>query len=207
MPAARRSSTSVQISRADLRVEADGRLVEQDELRIVEQPAGDEQPPAHAARELVDGVVAAIEQARKPERTIDGRGDVADAVEAREHLQVLLDGDVDVEVVELRDDAHLGPGLLGPLRQLVIEHPEHALVGDRLAGQQPHRGRLAGAVGPEQAEADARVDVQIQPVDRPDLPERLHDTLQLDRCHRSGTLDSVDSGTTPADNRESAGAA
>ena len=45
---------------AHLRVQADGRLVEQHEPRAVDQRAGDQQPPAHAARELVDPRVAAV---------------------------------------------------------------------------------------------------------------------------------------------------
>ena len=49
---------------ADLRVEADGRLVEQDEPRPVHQRAGDQQPAAHAARQLVDARVAPVAEVR-----------------------------------------------------------------------------------------------------------------------------------------------
>ena len=43
-----------------LRVEADGRLVEQDEPGPVDERPRDQQAPAHAARELVDPGVAPV---------------------------------------------------------------------------------------------------------------------------------------------------
>ena len=111
---------------ADLRVEADCRLVEQDQLRFVDEAAGQQQAPAHPAGELVDRVRAAVAQAGEVERAVDGGADVVDPVEPREDSEVVLDGDVDVEVVELGDDAHFGPGRLRLTRQLVPEHPQLA---------------------------------------------------------------------------------
>ena len=79
---------------AHLRVEADGRLVEQHEPRAVHERAGDQQPPAHAARELVDPRVAAVAQVGDLERALDRRPALGarDPVEVREDEQVLLDG-------------------------------------------------------------------------------------------------------------------
>ena len=78
--------------------------------------------------ELVDGVASAVAQAGQLEGAVDRGADVLDAVEARVHRQVVLDGDVDVEVVELGDDAHLGAGGLGVGGQLVAQHPQLARV-------------------------------------------------------------------------------
>ena len=169
----------------DLRVEADGRLVEQDQPRLVDEAAGQQQPPPHPAGELVDRVAAAVAQAGEVERPVDRGADVLDPVEAGEDREVVLDGDVDVEVVELGDDAHLRARRLRFAGQLVAEHPQLALVGDRLAGQQPHRRRLAGAVGPEQAEADALRHLEVEPVDGGDRAEALDDPAELDRRHRA----------------------
>ena len=168
---------------ADLRVEADGRLVEEDELRVVDEAAGQQQAAAHPAGELVDGVFAAVAQPRQVERRVDRGGDVLDPVEAGEDREVVLDGDVDVEVVELGDDAHHRPRRLRFARQLVVEDAQLAGVGDRLAGEQPHRRRLAGAVGAEQAEADPLGHVELEPVDRRDLAEALYDSAEFD-CRR-----------------------
>ena len=100
------------------------------------------------------------------------------AVEVGEDEQVLLDGQRHVEVVELRHDAHLRPRLLRVAGQRVAEHLELALVGDRLRGEQPHRRRLARAVGPEQADARPLGHVEVEAVDRGDRPVALHDALE-----------------------------
>ena len=156
---------------AHLRVEPDGRLVEQHEPRPVDERPGDQQPPPHPAGELVHARVAAVDEVRQLERALDRVAPLgaSDPVEVREDEQVLLDRERHVEVVELRRDAELRARLLRLVRQPEAEHLELALVGDRLRGQQPHRRRLAGAVRPEQADARALGDVEVETVDRGDL--------------------------------------
>ena len=183
MPRERRSSISVQSS---VRIWGSSPTVGSSSrisFGFVDEAAGEQQAPAHAAGELVDGVAAALAQAGQVERPVDRGADVRHAVEARVHREVVLDRDVDVEVVELRHDAHLGPGRLGVAGQLVAEHAQLARVGDRLAGEQPHRRRLAGAVGPEQAEADALGHLEVEPVDRRDRAEALDRAAELYRRH------------------------
>jgi hypothetical protein len=62
----------------------------------------------------------------------------------------------------------------------VAEDLELALVGDGLRGQELHRRRLARAVGPEQADAAAVGDVEVQAVDGGDVAEALDDAAQPD---------------------------
>ncbi len=166
---------------ADLRVEADGRLVEQHEPRLVHEPARDQQPPAHAAGELVDLRVAAVAQVGDLQRALD-RGFAVraiDPVEVREDEQVLLDGQRHVEVVELRHDAALrARATFDCLRELEAEDLDLALVRDRLRGEQAHRGRLAGAVGAEQADARALGNVEIEVVYGGERAEALDDAAQ-----------------------------
>ncbi len=152
---------------AHLRVQADGRLVEQDQPRAVHERAGDEQAPAHPARQLVHARLAPVAQVGEVERPLDrGRPLVAaDPIEVREDEQVLLGGQRDVEVVELRHDAALCARGLRVVGEHVAEDLELALVGDRLRGEHLHRRRLAGAVGPEQADARPLGDVEVEPVD------------------------------------------
>ena len=63
---------------ADLRIEADCRLVQEDEARSVDERASDQEAPAHPAGELVDPAVAAVDELRHLERPLDraplGRG-------------------------------------------------------------------------------------------------------------------------------------
>jgi hypothetical protein len=169
-----------------LRVEADGRLVQEHQPRTVDEPAGDQEPSAHAAGELVHPGVPSLDQVRHRERALDRRAPLgaADPVEVREHDQVLLDRERRVEVVELRDDAALGARLLRLARQAVAEHLDLPLIGDRLGGQHLHRGRLAGAVRPEQADARPLRDVEIQSVDGRDGAVALHDPAHAERERR-----------------------
>ena len=141
---------------------------------------GDQEPAPHAARELVDPGVAAVAELRHLDRSVD-RGTALcawDAVEVREDQQVLLDGEGRVEIVELRRDAELGARLLRLVRESITEELELSLVGDRLGGEKSHRGRLPGAVRPEQPDAGALGHVEVEAVDGGDLPVALDDPSQ-----------------------------
>src|SRR5581483_2717179 len=168
---------------ANLRVEADRRLVQQEQPRSVDERPRDQQPAPHPARQLVHPRVAALPQVRDLERALDRRLPLvaADAVQVGEDEQVLLDGQRHVEVVELGRDAALGPRLLRLPRQLEPEHLDRALVRDRLGGQELHRRRLAGAVRAEEADARAVRDVEVEAVDRGDRPVALHRAADPDR--------------------------
>ena len=61
-----------------------------------------------------------------------------------------------------------------------------AVVGMDQAQQDPHRGRLAGAVGPEEPVDVACVDGEIDAVDGNDRPVALHEAAGLERKGRVG---------------------
>ena len=90
-----------------LRVEAGGRLVEDDELRLVDERAGDREAPLHAAGQRLDLVLRALVELDELEQLVGPLvGDVARDVEvARVHLEVLAHRELGVEVVDLRHDA------------------------------------------------------------------------------------------------------
>jgi hypothetical protein len=176
---------------ADLRVEPNGRLVEQQQRRVVHEPAREQQAAAHAAGELVDRVAPAPVEACQVKPAVHRGPHVLDPVEPREHGEVVLHRHVHVEVVELGDHTHLRPRLLRLAGQLVAQDGDPALVGPCLAGKQPHRRRLARAIRAEQAEADALWHLEVEAVHRGDRPEPLHDSMQLDRGQT--TLQPTDS--------------
>ena len=126
--------------------------------------------------------LAPVAEVRERERPLDRllAPRARDAVEVGEHEQVLLDRQRHVEVVELGHDAHHRARRLRVAGQPVAEHLELALVGDRLRGEQPHRRRLAGAVGPEQADAGALGQVEVESGDRGHGPVALDDAAQAD---------------------------
>ena len=168
---------------AHLGVQPDGRLVEQHEPGAVDESTRDQQAPPHAAGELVDAAVSAIDELGHLQRPLDGVPALgaSDPVQVREDEEVLLDRQRDVEVVELRRDAELRARLLRLVGQLEAEHLDLALVRDRLPGEESHRRGLARAVRPEEADARARGHVEVEAGDRGDLPVTLHDATEPDR--------------------------
>jgi hypothetical protein len=92
---------------ADLRVEPDRGLVHENQAWTVHERPRDQQPPAHAAGQLVHSRVATIHEVRHLQRAFDRLGAIRapDSVQVREDEQVLLHGERRVEVVELRHDA------------------------------------------------------------------------------------------------------
>ena len=160
---------------ARLRVEPDGRLVEEEHLGVVQQPAGDLQPALHAAGEGAHERMAPVGQPDDVEHVLDALlADAArDVVEHGVELQVLIGREPVVERGVLEDHADRLPhaGRLG---------------GDVVAGQlgpaagRPEQGRehvdgraLAGAVRAEEAEDLALVDLEIDGIDGPEGAEVL----------------------------------
>ena len=99
----------------------------------------------------------------------------------REHDQILLDRQRDVEIVELWHDAHHGARLLRVVGQPEAQHLELALVADDLRGERLHRRRLAGAVRAEQADALANGHVEVEAVNSGDRTEPLDQPAKPDR--------------------------
>ena len=136
-----------------LRVEARRRLVEEEDLRVARERAGDGQALALAAGELADARVALLLEREVGQQLL---GIAAARVERAEELERLEDRELLGEPALLERDAE-------PLAQLPLvaapapaEDRDLARVGPRQALEDLDRRRLAGAVGPEQAEALAR---------------------------------------------------
>ena len=93
-----------------LRVHADGRLVEEDHGRVVENAADEVETALHPAGVGRDAILPARGEPREFEGHLDPRlPDVgAQVVELSEELEVLLGGQVLIERDRLRRDADLG---------------------------------------------------------------------------------------------------
>jgi hypothetical protein len=135
---------------ARLRVEAGGGLVEEDEVGIVHQRAREHEAALHAAGELLDAARGAplergeLEEPRQALLDLGLRKPEVAPVDE----QVLAHGEIGIEVVHLRHDAHADAALARRLRHRVVEQRDRARVGMREAEQHAQRGRLARAVGP-----------------------------------------------------------
>ncbi|EMY33032.1 phenol hydroxylase [Arthrobacter crystallopoietes BAB-32] len=158
-----------------LRVQAGGGLVQQQDLRLVDQRAGDGQPALHAAGERVHAGLGLVGELGELQQLVRLRPQVAvgQAEVAAVDDQVVADPDLVVEVVLLRHHAQVRPDL-GAVAVRIQPHDGQLARGAlRDAADHPHCGRLAGAVGPEQAEGLPRRDVEGDAVDRGEIPVLL----------------------------------
>ena len=170
------------------RVDRRGRLVEDQEVRRLDQGIGDAESLAHAAGVGADPVVRTVGESDLGEDLVDGglRLGLAQAVEAGRVAQVLAAGHVLVEADGVGQVTH--PSLdLARLPGGVEPHHRCLAVG-RLGQPEQHqdRGRLARAVLAEQPEDLARVDREVEPVDRGQRPVLLGQPARPD--DRLGTI-------------------
>ena len=158
-----------------LRVKPGGGLVEDQDLRLVDERAGDRQAALQAAGQRVDLVPGPVRELDEIEQRV---GPLPDEPAGQAEVpavdeQVLADGQLDVEGVLLRDHAEPGPDR-GPVADRVAAEDGQLAAGRRRdAADHPHRGGLARPVRPEEAERLAAVQVEIDPVHRREIPEPL----------------------------------
>ena len=140
------------------------------------------------ARELAHDRVRPGPEVGDGQRPVDRRRSLGPwhPVQPREHAQDLAAGQFDVEVVELGHDPHGHACRLGFAGQCEAEDLDRALVGQGLRGEHPHGGRFAGAVGAQQAEADAGRNDQVKAGHGFHGTEALANVVELDRCSRVG---------------------
>ena len=156
---------------SDLGVQTDGRFIQQQQFRFVNESPGQEQAPPHATRQVFYCVVATITQSCEPKRPVYRARHIFDPIKPREYGQVLFNRDIDIEVVKLGHDSHPRTGLLSIFGQAISKDFHLARIRNGLAGQKAHGGRLASPVGPEQTETDPLGDLQVESVDRLYLAE------------------------------------
>ena len=135
------------------------------------QPHGDVEPPLHAAGVGLDPPVARVGEAEALERLGDplAQRGAGDPVELALDDEVLAAGRVAVDAVLLADDADRVADAHGLREHVVAGDAGAAGVGARERGEDPDGGGLAGAVGPEQAEDGAGLDLEVEPVERADV--------------------------------------
>jgi hypothetical protein len=152
---------------AAARVEAGGRLVEEQHRRAGDERGREVEPAAHAARVGLGGAVAGVlelELLEQIARALHGTGPCR-GVEASDHLEVLEAGEVLVDSGVLPGEADGG----AQLRRLGgdVEAGDAGAPGVRLEQRRedPHRGRLAGAVWPQEAEHGALLRLEVDAVE------------------------------------------
>jgi hypothetical protein len=164
------------------RVEAGGGLVEKEDARLVHQAARDLDAAAHAAGEVLDGLVG-------PRRQLDRGQELGDeplaplawhAVQLGVDEQVLLGGELEVAGHRLRDDADGAAHGVGLVEHIGAGDARRAARRRQQGGEHADQRRLAGAVGAEHAEDFALADGEGDAVDGGEVAEALGEVVDLD---------------------------
>ncbi len=178
-------------------VEAAGRLVEQQDLRIVQQRAGQADPLRLPATERVDHRVALeahVDQVELLLADLPPAGAV-DAVGGGEEFEVLDDGHVVVHAEEVGHVADQPPDLLRMRVDALAADVGFAVVGLKQRGDHPHRGRLARAVRADESEDVAFLERKVDLVRGDQVAVAFGELAGFDhaaaggeRCLRTGGL-------------------
>src|SRR6266550_8342185 len=104
-----------------------------------------------------------------------------DSKVARVSEEVLVDVELGIERVRLRDDPQprAYPGTV--LDRIHSQHAQGAARWGRDAADHPHRGRFPGAVRAEEAEGLTALDIEVDPIDRDEVREALGQATGMDK--------------------------
>ena len=168
------------------RVEAGGRLVEEEDARFVDQRRGEVEAALHPARVGADPAVGGVAQADPVEQAVGALAPAGGRQPLQGRLQAdqLAAGHQRVERRFLQGDADRGAHLARFGDDVVAGDAGPAAGRQQQRRQHPHRGRLAGAVGAEEAVDLALVDREVDPLHGEHLAERALQPLDDDRRHR-----------------------
>jgi hypothetical protein len=137
---------------ARLRIDADGRLVEQQHARLVQQRTHEIEAPPHSTRERRHRLVAAVLETGQHQRALGGRvhGCARQSGGARKERQVLACGEARIEGKALRDESRHALRLCARRHDIESAHGDRAFARWDQAGENRERARLAGAIRAEQ---------------------------------------------------------
>jgi hypothetical protein len=174
-----------------LRVEARGRLVEDQHVGVGQDRLGQPHALAIALGEPADQRGAPVGDTRLVHRLVDLPLALLarDALDLGAEVQERLDVHVRVERRGLGDVADAPLDLQRLLEHVEAGDARRALRGRQVAGQDAHGGGLPGAVGPEEAEDLALLDPERDAVHRRRPAVALRQVLDLDHLQlrsRSG---------------------
>ena len=164
-------------------VEAGVRLVEEDDLRVVDERAGDGEALRHAAAEGAHRVVAAMAQLDGAQQLVNAGLRIGHAVELRKEEEVLFCREVRVEHGVVADEPDVSAGRIRVLLEVDAHETRAAAGGAGERGERAQQRRLACAVGPEYRQERALRELQGDLVERFARAEGLRELLCLDCQH------------------------
>lgn len=145
-------------------VEAAGGFVEEEELGVVDEDAGESESLLHAAAEGADEGALFVRQSDEFEHVFDGVFALfgGDFVAGAEEVEVFGDFHVFVNAKEVGHVADEVTDGVGVASDVVAEDFGAAFTGGEEGGKDAERGGFAGAVGSDEAEEVASVDLQVE---------------------------------------------
>lgn len=166
---------------AGLGIKPCGWLIEDQQLRVVDEGTGQNQPTYHATRELSDLILLAMLESHKFQESLRSLlcllfGDIEIA---GEELEVLRHGEVGIQVVLLLADADAGFNGTELLGNREPEDPEIAPCHGGEAVDHADGGGLAGAIGAQDAEALPLKNVEVDAAHCDKLNECLSQILSF----------------------------
>ena len=176
---------------AQVGVEIGQRLVQQQDLGLDDQRARHRDALLLATRQL-PGVPRLVSGQLDDTQHLAHAGLAVAArqagLEAQTVGDVLRHRHVRPQRVALEDHRHapsLGRHDAGGRRQTAVADPDLAGLRRQKAGDEPQRGGLAAARGPQQREQLSRLDLERQAVDRADVTVALRERLEDHAWHRA----------------------
>ena len=164
------------------RVEPGGRLVQEEQVRVADQPEGQVEPSLLAARQRLDPGAGLLAQADQVDHLPGGaRGRIV----AAEQLQHLAHGELAEVAGGLEHDADPLAEVPPAPPRVEAEHLDLAGVAVPVPLEDLHGGRLAGPVRSQQREALPLGDLEVDAADGFQLAVALAQAGHADGRHRS----------------------
>jgi len=183
------------------RVEARGRLVEEQHVGVVQEGPGQRHPLALTGREALGEVVGPLGQAEPLEQVVHQAGRRIEGVapHAGREDQVLARRQTVVQPSVLGQHPGVAAHRVTFGGHVEPEHASGAPIGGQHAVEQPDGGGLAGAVGAEERQHLARFDVDGEPVERRSAGEAAAQVEGVDGgVHQPSCLRPVPITTDPS---------
>ncbi len=179
------------------RIDARGRLVEDQQVGVVDQRAAQAELLFHAARELAGRPIGEGAQPRARQKLGDSGLALGPALpeELAEELDILEHRQRRIEVLAkpLRHigDARAGCPPMRRIRHVAPEHRDRARLERARAGHQGQEAGLADTIGADQPDHAARREVEGDALERPGLAIAQADTGEADDRRRGRRRDRV----------------
>jgi len=171
-------------------IEACRRLVEEENLRFVDEPAGDFEPAPHAAGKHFNRFIGPLFEVHRLEKSLDGSLPffTRNAVKLGEDAHIFDGAQVEVGGHRLRNDADRAAHVVLRAHNVEAVDASRAGSGRHERGQHPDERGFSRAVWAQQAENFAVLDGEIEPVDGNEIAEAFGQVLNFDVEHGRGVF-------------------